>query len=211
MGKFEKGILGGFRGTIGPVVGANWRGLDVMRSRPKRGSRVASAKQLQQRMAFALVIRFITPIRALLDNYFGQPANERSRFDLASSFFLREAVTGVYPDMSIDYARVMITKGDLAGVQDAALTALALGTLQFTWADNSGQPEAVSNDLLLAVVYNPDKARFLYSHVEQRSSGLLSLSVPDAWAGDAVHCWLGFTALGGHRASTSVYLTGTVV
>jgi hypothetical protein len=36
MGTFNKGILGGFSGKVGTVVGFNWRGLDVMRSLPKK-------------------------------------------------------------------------------------------------------------------------------------------------------------------------------
>ena len=35
MGTFKKGILGGFNGTVGTVVGSNWKGITVMRSRPK--------------------------------------------------------------------------------------------------------------------------------------------------------------------------------
>ncbi|AWI26226.1 DUF6266 family protein [Flavobacterium pallidum] len=211
MGKFEKGILGGFRGTIGPVVGTNWRGIDVMRSRPKRSGRQPTEKQLEQRMVFALVIRFVNPLRSLLDKYFGQPANERSRADLASSYFLREATTGMYPDITLDYNKVIITKGELAGPQDAVLVAQANAMLEFTWTDNSGQPEAVSTDLLLVVVYNPEKARFQFDHTEQRSAGSLTVSLPDSWGGDVVHCWIGFTALGGYRASTSLHLTATVL
>src|SRR5258706_2514256 len=41
MGKINKGsgILGGFSGTVGTVVGSNWRGIDTMRAvaKPKKG------------------------------------------------------------------------------------------------------------------------------------------------------------------------------
>jgi len=41
MGKINKcvGILGGFFGTVGSVVGGNWRGIDTMRAvaKPKKG------------------------------------------------------------------------------------------------------------------------------------------------------------------------------
>jgi hypothetical protein len=43
MAKFNKGILGGFSGTVGTVVGANWRGMDVMRSRPKKSGSTPTA------------------------------------------------------------------------------------------------------------------------------------------------------------------------
>jgi hypothetical protein len=34
MGKISKGILGGFSGTVGTVVGGKWKGIDYMRSKP---------------------------------------------------------------------------------------------------------------------------------------------------------------------------------
>ena len=34
MGKISQGILGGFSGKVGNVVGGNWKGIDYMRVRP---------------------------------------------------------------------------------------------------------------------------------------------------------------------------------
>jgi hypothetical protein len=34
MGTFNKGILGGFSGKTGTVIGSNWKGRTVMRSLP---------------------------------------------------------------------------------------------------------------------------------------------------------------------------------
>ena len=31
MGRYNKGILGSFSGSVGPVVGINYRGADVLR------------------------------------------------------------------------------------------------------------------------------------------------------------------------------------
>ena len=45
MGTYNKGILGAFSGKVGPVVGATWRGKDVMRSLPKKTNRLATAFQ----------------------------------------------------------------------------------------------------------------------------------------------------------------------
>ena len=55
MGTYNKGILGAFSGKVGPVVGATWRGKDVMRSLPKKSNRLATAFQQQQRSKFAMV------------------------------------------------------------------------------------------------------------------------------------------------------------
>jgi len=33
MGKISQGILGGFSGKVGSVVGANWKGINYMRAK----------------------------------------------------------------------------------------------------------------------------------------------------------------------------------
>ena len=50
MGRISKGILGGFSGTVGTVVGGNWKGIDYMRSKTtsrKSGSSIAQDVHLQ--------------------------------------------------------------------------------------------------------------------------------------------------------------------
>jgi len=34
MGKINQGILGGFSGKVGNVIGGNWKGIDYMRVKP---------------------------------------------------------------------------------------------------------------------------------------------------------------------------------
>ncbi len=59
MGTIQTGILGGFNGTVGTVVGANWKGISVMRARQKGRKTTFSPAQLQQQARFALMINFL--------------------------------------------------------------------------------------------------------------------------------------------------------
>ncbi len=74
MATFNKGILGGFSGKVGTIVGSNWRGLDVIRSLPKKTSRFATEKQLIVQAKFSLIAHFLAPLKPLLRTYFGQPS-----------------------------------------------------------------------------------------------------------------------------------------
>ena len=38
MATFNKGILGGFNGKLGTVVGTSWKGISIMRSQGHRKS-----------------------------------------------------------------------------------------------------------------------------------------------------------------------------
>ncbi|WP_291131895.1 DUF6266 family protein [Flavobacterium sp. UBA7682] len=55
MGTYNKGILGPFSGKVGTVVGANWRGKDIMRSLPKKTNRTPTETQLLKRQLFTTV------------------------------------------------------------------------------------------------------------------------------------------------------------
>ena len=60
MGTITKGILGGFSGKVGSVVGGSWKGIDYMRSQSSRRTRAASVLQLQQQQKCVLQVRIDT-------------------------------------------------------------------------------------------------------------------------------------------------------
>ena len=78
MATIQKGILGRFSGKVGTVVGANWRGQDVIRSVPKKSTRIPIELQQEQRLKFRLASKFLAPIAPLTRNWFGQPAGVKS-------------------------------------------------------------------------------------------------------------------------------------
>ena len=52
MGKIKQGILGGFRGTVGTVVGSSWNGVAYMKGKPQSVKNPRSDAQVQQRTFF---------------------------------------------------------------------------------------------------------------------------------------------------------------
>ena len=59
MGKINKGILGGFNGKVGTVVGGSWKGISYMRSLAQSITKSRSGSQVKQRTKFALALRFL--------------------------------------------------------------------------------------------------------------------------------------------------------
>jgi len=47
MGKTQLGILGDISGRVGPVVGANWNGINIVRARPKRSRKDPTQQQTE--------------------------------------------------------------------------------------------------------------------------------------------------------------------
>jgi len=206
MGTISKGILGGFSGKVGTVVGANWRGKDVMRSLPKKSSRTATEDQLIQRQKFGLVTKFLAPVAPLTRAWYGQPAGYKSKRNLAVSYHIKEAIAGTYPDFTMDFPKVIITKGELAGIDDPTAVPEAGAVIATTWADNSDQANAKPTDILVAVVYNVDKGQFVYQQTAVRSAVGFDMALPANWTGDVAHCWLSFASADGKLQANSVYM-----
>lgn len=63
MARIGKGVLGGFQGTVGNVVGASWRDIDYIRIRPRRLKREPSEKQILQRHKFRVGLDFMKMVK----------------------------------------------------------------------------------------------------------------------------------------------------
>src|SRR5690349_2360801 len=103
MGRIKKGILGGFGGTVGTVVGGNWKGIDYMRSQPVTSDAPPTPAQQSQRLRFSLATKFLSTMTDLLSVGFQDFAVEMSGFNSAVSYFLDNAVIGTAPNYSISY------------------------------------------------------------------------------------------------------------
>ena len=129
MATFNKGILGGFSGKVGTVVGANWRGKDIMRSLPKPSQKEPTEKQLLQQAKFKLAVSFLQPLKTIQSQYFGSGSGVKSRVNLATSYTINEAMQVVAGVLELMYNKVLITKGELTGFQNAVLNTQVGGVL----------------------------------------------------------------------------------
>ncbi|UYW02279.1 DUF6266 family protein [Flavobacterium agricola] len=209
MATYNKGILGPFTGTVGTVVGANWRGKNVMRSLPKKTGNTPTPAQLVQRERFAVVSKFLTPLRPLLNRYFGTSTGVQSNFNLATSYHIKEACLVQNNTPTMVYNKVLITKGELQGLQEATLT--TNNKLLFTWADNSGQGQALATDTLLVVIYAPDLHLFeVFETQTTRQAKKATLTAEAYFTGVPIHIWATFVNSTKKTAAVSQYL-GTVI
>ncbi len=56
MGKISQGILGGFSGKVGGVVGSSWKGIAVMKAKPLSVANPRTALQVAQRTKFSAIV-----------------------------------------------------------------------------------------------------------------------------------------------------------
>lgn len=190
MGTYNKGILGAFSGKVGPVVGASWRGKDVLRSLPRKGTRVATETQLLQRLRFSTVTAFLTPLKPIVSKYYGSDNTDVTRRNQAMSFHMKEAVNYVAPNYGFIFNKVQISKGDLLGIQTPTVVAGAATSIDFTWVDNSGDGQAKSTDKLVLAVYEPTTKTTVYTlNAGKRSDVATNFILPAYLSGLTVHIW----------------------
>ena len=212
MGTIKKGILGGFSGTVGTVVGANWRGMDVIRSRPKKSGSLPTAQQLLQREKFALAIRFQNSLRTMQKRLYGDNAGVKSRVNLAASQLLREVVAEQNGEVVLLMNKVLITKGDLTGFQNLTVAAAAGETLSFSWTDNSDQMMADPTDIFSCAIYEEEEGVFhVQEGPEMRDTAAADVVLPADWNGSTVHVFAFFQNAAQDAACNSVYLGTAVV
>jgi len=199
MGTIKKGILSGFNGTVGTVIGGSWKGIEYMRSRPAKRSTNFSQAQLEQQAKFATVINFLNTMVGLVRITYRDFAVKMTAFNSAMSYHIRFAITGTYPDYSIDYSLAQISKGDLP---NATVNG---NNINFTWTGNSGVGRALPSDQAILVVYCAARNQTIYTtNGGTRSAGAGSLNVANL-AGETVETYIGFISEDGSEVATSIY------
>lgn len=193
MARISKGILGGFSGKVGTVVGANFRGKDIIRSVPKKSDRKPTEAQALQQAKFKLVIQFLQPLKVIQTKYFGQSSGVKSKVNLAASYMLENAILVVAEIPQLIFNKILITKGELAGFQNPDVTPAAGRVLDFTWEDNSLQGNAKATDVANVVCYNEILNEFqVFNTAATRADGAAQFTLPGYYGGLDVHVWIYF-------------------
>lgn len=213
MGKYKKGILGAFSGKVGTVIGSSWKGIEYMRSLPKASTKAPTDLQMIQRAKFGLVSGYFRPVSELLNLGFQSLANGKSGYNVATSDFIANAITGTYPNFEIDYSKVLFSKGTLTGAYSVAALSDDPGSVNVTWTDNSESGTAKATDKMVIVVYNPLKGQFVYNlnSGAVRSAGADTLTMPAEFTGDTVEVWMAFMTPDKKTFSTSIHAGQIVV
>ena len=212
MGTIKKGILGGFSGKVGTVIGGNWKGIDYMRGKAASVSNPKTEAQLDQRARFGAALKFLQPLTPFLRVGFKNYAVKMTAFNSAMSYNLNNALIGAYPDYFIDYASALVSRGALPGALNPQVAATAPGEIEFSWTDNSQGAHAKPNDKVLLVVLNPIKqqAETIVAG-NTRSIGSQTVTVPETFIGDEVQCYIAFQDEKQTVLSNSVYVGAIVV
>ncbi|MGQ7870911.1 DUF6266 family protein, partial [Sunxiuqinia sp. sy24] len=193
MAVINQGILGGFSGKVGTVIGGSWKGIDYMRSKPVSVANPRTPAQVDQRTKFVTVLNFLQPLTSFLRTGFKDYAVKMSAFNAAMSYTIQNAVSGTYPEYGIAYADALVSRGSLTGALNPSIQATIPGQIDFSWVDNSGTGTALATDKAMLVIYNSAKNQAVtINGGNTRTSGSQVVTVPATFSGDELSCYIAF-------------------
>ena len=123
------------------------------------------------------------------------------------SYVLNNAITGVSPDLEIDYSLALLTRGNLSGALNPIFDLTTPGQVEFSWDDNSTEGNALATDKVMVVVYNPTKGESVYLTEGAARTDLSQIvNIPNSYSGDELHMFISFMNFEETQLSNSIYI-----
>ena len=146
MGTIKQGILGGFSGKVGTVVGSTWKSINYMRALAVSIHNPNTVKQQCQRGKFRMAAHFCKAAKPVIQNGFREYAFRQTPVNAAMSYLLRNAVEGCAENATLDFDKVRVSQGSLTAATDATVDVTG-SKATFRWTDNSGTGDAKEEDV----------------------------------------------------------------
>ena len=194
MGKIRQGILGGFRGKVGTVVGSYWNGIFYMKALPQNNRKGKSGGQKMQQGYFKELITLAMSLsnEDLEFIYPRKPKGMTRRNLLVKQLASYAAVVDKSKTVDLDS---MTTLGN-APVTDLPTVTVAYGRegLQISWDGVTYFREQHPDDYPVICVANITQQRLflIASPVAMKSSGKQSFEVDGKPYGDSRDDFSGF-------------------
>jgi len=210
MGTIRNGANGGFKGKAGSIIGSSWKSINYIKGLYKKRTKPATEEQLMQQAKFARITAFLFPIKALLRIGFGlKKADTNTAMNIAMKANINRAVTGTYPDYSLDYSKIKLSEGGLfsAGSETVSLTD---DVLTVSWNTKVNRISGNADDAVYILVYHPGTEQFLTTdELPERADGVATIDIPSHFSSGEGHVWIFCAERKANEVSKSIYL-GTV-
>lgn len=206
MGKLINGVFGGFHGRIGNLVGYILKGKYVIRKigksyKPLTPGRKANCQKM------TLVNEILSPSLPVIRVGFrlAVAGTDRNEYNEAVSYNKKNAIQGVYPNISLDYTRVLMSMGTLPVAIGPSLSQTD-EKVTFSWKvtpEHSGQ---YASDRAMLVVYFPDlKITCADLSGSKRIEGTHTLKIPNEYINERMEAYISFVKDNGREVSNSVH------
>ncbi|MBN2638390.1 MAG: hypothetical protein JXR65_04820 [Bacteroidales bacterium] len=189
----SQNINGPFVGRIGNIVGCRWKDTYYIRTRPARVKHPNTERQMAQRMRFVNTQTFLKPMLSFLRLGFASYTSDKSAYNAAMSYNIKNALTGIYPDISVDASKALVSMGRLPGNVKAVVKSTGEGRIKVFWNNIEHESEGSGNDRIILVVRGVEQpvADFKLD-VARRSDGEAEMKLSKSFLNTEAYCYLVF-------------------
>jgi len=191
MGVIHQGILGGFHGKTGSVVGSSWRGIQVIRALPKRIKRKVSVKQLMQRQKFRFVTKTLKQLDGLLNFGFqGRHLSRSTNYAEAVQQLLLSGVSGQFPNYKVDFNEFSISEGPLRKLGNLKWERNGAKKVKLIWEYTPFFGRNDEEDSLVVILYHIQKNHFEFFEGGKRKDESFEFDVPTDMQDALISGWV---------------------
>lgn len=202
MAKQSYGILDGYRGTVGTVIGYQWRGRWCLRARPRQVRNPRTEAQQEHRMLFRDMVQLAGRMKQALRAGLYAASMEEQMTEC--NLFVKINKERFTPQ-GVRYAELEVSRGPVAPVAFTRVEVDERMTLHTEFEKNPLHMRADAEDEVRVYAYCPALQDGRLSAPVYRRSRRLDMVLPDEWAGLEVYFY-GFVTDYQKRASATLYL-----
>ncbi|WP_316753589.1 DUF6266 family protein [Pedobacter gandavensis] len=201
----SNGPQGHLNGKVGNLVFYMLNGQPVVRLIGRKGK--PSTLQLANYQEMAVTTKLLSKMGGFIKLGYGLQARGtvHNAHNLATSYHKKQALTGVYPNISIDYSKVKVSQGQMPETAGLRIEKLA-GGLEISW-DPTATHDLQHNDSVMVMICCPESGKDReYLNIARRSEGKCFIPMYEDVLNQQIEPYIAFISADGERVSDSVYL-----
>ena len=214
MAILSNSAFGHPNGKIGGMVYYMLKGQAVCRMIGEQGK--PSINQLANYQAMQVTMRLVKPMKEFIRNSFELEARGtvKNAHNLAVSYNKKQALQGEYPNISVDYSKVVLSYGELPGARDFSISKTETGLI-VSWNPESYTGGYDGDDILMIQLCFPlIKMGKSLLNASRRDAGSVSITLDEQRQIEGpIEAYACFKSADGKQVSNSIYLgniNGTV-
>ena len=201
MAKQMAGILGGYSGKVGPVVGYVWNGKPCVRACPQWVKNPRTAAQMEHRKMFKQEVQLAAKMSWAVGTTLRDEARANGMTAYNLFVKLNQHAFGMEDErLTVDYSSLILSVGNVATVSLKSMEWTSDNVLDVRYERGTGN----SFDHVYLYAYIPDLEQGFLAAPAYRRDKRVALALPDYYAGHTAHVYLMVQTADG-RWSNSVY------
>ena len=206
MGRLINGLFGGFQGRVGNLVGYTLKGKHVIRMIGKSNKPLTSARKANWEKMKVVNEILKTSIQAIRAGFrLAVVGTDKNEYNEAVSYNKKNALQGTYPNISLDYTKVLMSMGSLPVAANPSISQNGR-EITFNWEISASPASEYHTDRAMLVIYFPDIKETCCSLIgSKRVEGKDILVISHEHVNERMEAYISFMKDDGKKISNSAY------